>query len=436
MSDNNNEVNDSIDAEAAARAEKIKAIKQAINSGGKPEDAEIPMSVRSHEAPSVKPVRLVKYDSGSDEVLQDKPKNKPKSRKKKKKKTFVQKVRGLFPEKGDSVLECIRKIVFLISVIAVIVCGYLVADYYIDLWQNDVRNKEIMDIHDIYTPAQPKREKTEVPEVKEDGTVPEKYYELLTSAQKLLDINSEYVGFITLPTTDGDPVFSLPVVRAEDNAKYLNTSFTGSESRAGTLFMDWRNKFDEVKDHHLIEKNSDNLVIYGHNMADDSMFGALEEYYRNNSYYDNHPIIYLESRYEIYTYKIFSFFILDAFDETETKYDCWNKLDFDDEYDFYKFVNEAKRRTIRTNDVDVEYGDQILTLSTCNSLLGDNGRMIIMARQVRDGEDIYEGTENSKPNDNIKWPTLYFRSRTNEYYNPDAPFTPYGNESPESDSED
>lgn len=429
MNDNNNGVNDSMDEEAAARAEKIRAIREAVSAGRKPEDADIPMHIRSHEAPPVKPVRLVRKNN--TEVNQSEPvrttdsRTKPTVKKKrKKKKTFWQKLRGLFPERGDSAAESVRKVVFLISIAAIVVCSYLIGDYYIDLWRNGMRNNEIAELHGTYTHTY----KSPVPQDVDDNQPTEKYYEKLIQAQKLLDINPDYVGFITLPTIDGDPVFELPVVKAQDNSKYLNMSFTGSESRAGTLFMDFRNNFDEVgENHHLAVKNSENLVIYGHNMADESMFGALKYYYRNSNYYDNHPLIYLESRYEVYTYKIFSTFILDAEDTTETKFDCWNKFDFKDETDFYNFVNEAKKRTIRTNNIDVEYGDQLLTLSTCNTLLGDNGRLIVMARRVRDGEDPLEGTE-SQANTNIKFPTLYYKSRPNEYYNPDAPFTPYGPE--------
>ncbi|MDE5854103.1 MAG: hypothetical protein K2H19_03470, partial [Ruminococcus sp.] len=138
------------------------------------------------------------------------------------------------------------------------------------------------------------------------------------------------------------------------------------------------------------------------------------------------PIIYFSSNYENYAYKIFAFFMLDAEDNTETKFDCWNKFDFENEEDFYNFVNEAKRRTIRTNDIDVEYGDQLLTVSTCNSdLFDDRGRLILLARKVRAGEDLYEGTE-SEANPNIQWPSYYYQIRTNESYNPNAEFVPYG----------
>ena len=343
-----------------------------------------------------------------------------KKKKKKKKKTFGEKVRGLFPQKGDSVGECIRKIVFLISVVAIIVCGYIVGDYYLDLWRSSKINEDVMNMYWTYP-----IEKPEVPTVQTEGDEePKKIYTLLDGSRKLLDINKDVVGVITIPDT---PVNN-PVMQAENNSKYLDRKIDGTEARNGELFLDYRNCFDKVENGELKYPNSDNLIIYGHNMKDDSMFGCLKYYERNYNYYEEHPIIYLNSNYECYTYKIFAFFIVDADDKSETKFDCWNKLNFDDEKDFYNYVNEAKRRTLRNTNVDVKYGDPLLTLSTCNTLLGDRGRLIILARQLREGEDLLEGTTDSTQNTNIKWPTMYYNSRPNEKYDPDAEFVPYGSE--------
>ena len=342
-----------------------------------------------------------------------------KKKKKKKPKTLGQKIRGLFPEKGDKPLEIVRKFVFLGSLVAIVVCGYMVGDYYLDLWRSRMEYSNIDDIYRTYTPI--------ITSVEEETNLDDKYYDLLPGAKKLLDINSETIGYMTIPTIDGNPIVALPVVQAKDNSKYLNLNFKGEDSRAGALFLDWRNNFDIVENHRLVEKNSDNLIVYGHNMADESMFGALKYYRRYPNYYESHPIIEFNSNYEQYTYKIFSFFLLDAEDDTDTEYDCWNTLNFDDEDEFYDFVNEAKRRTLRTNNVDVKYGDPILTISTCNTdVIGnDRGRLILMARRVRPGEDLYEGTKDSKENTNIKWPNVYYDQHPNEKYDP-TQFVPYG----------
>ncbi|MDE6849251.1 MAG: hypothetical protein K2J44_07900, partial [Ruminococcus sp.] len=78
------------------------------------------------------------------------------------------------------------------------------------------------------------------------------------------------------------------------------------------------------------------------------------------------------------------------------------------------------------NDVDVKYGDKLLTLSTCNTVLGDRGRLIVMGRLLRDGEDVRIGTDKNTQNANVKWPSIYYQQKPNEKYNPDAEFIPYG----------
>ncbi len=336
---------------------------------------------------------------------------------KKKKVSFKDKFLGLFPQKRDSALEKVRKVVFLGSICAIVVCGYMVGDYYIDLWKSKNLHDDIAEIYETY--PLPERTNDDATSYEPDE---ERIYTLLDGAKKLLDRNSDVIGYITIPNT---PVAN-PVMQSGDNSKYLDQNIDGDNSRAGELFLDYRNNFDRVVDSRLSVPNSDNLVIYGHNMANDTMFGSLKYYQRNYNYYTDNPVIYLNSNYECYTYKIFSYFILDALDESETAYDCWNKFDFDNEEDFYNFVNEAKKRSLGLNDVDVEYGDKLLTLSTCNTILGDRGRLIIMGRLLRDGEDVRTGTSKNTQNANVKWPSIYYQQKPNEKYNPDAEFIPYG----------
>ncbi len=455
-SENKDILDNTADEAASARAEKIRAIRESlrnaqetvedVQSEAAPEAVKanaVAMGVPAAEPAAASSETVDKAKTANESVktvvqpaviadapaaVTEMPKKKKsgKKKKKKKKKTVKQQLRGLFPEKGDSVAEIIRKIVFLISIIAIIVCGYLVAEYYLDLWRSRMQYNDISGLYETYEPGYSIADSvTESP----DGTVSEKYYTMLNGARKLLDINPDTVGYLRIPSKDGsDPIIDLPVVQAEDNMKYLDRNFKGEDSRTGTLFLDFRNSFDKVYDHRLAEPNSDHLVIYGHNMADESMFGKLKYYYGSAEYYTEHPIIQLNSNYETYKYKIFAIFIVDAKDETATKYDCWNQLVLDSEESFYNFVNAAKKRTIYTNEVDVKYGDSLLSLSTCHYLLKDRSRLMIMARSLRPGEDEYEGTEKSKRNDNIQWPSMYYNTKTNEKYDEEAIFVPYGPE--------
>ena len=72
----------------------------------------------------------------------------------------------------------------------------------------------------------------------------------------------------------------------------------------------------------------------------------------------------------------------------------------------------------------MKYGDPILSLYTCNGLVKD-AKLILMCRQVRAGEDLYEGTKNATLNDNVLYPTAYYDAGNPENYDP-SKFVPYG----------
>lgn len=365
-----------------------------------------------------------------------KKKGNAKKQKKKRKKD------SLFPKQGDSVFEVLRKSVFLMSATIFMVCIALIGKYFWDNYQNKLLNDEMKVIYGNNTPL------VYEPEDEDDSIESERYF-MLSGASNLYAINHDVIGFIEIKdiTTNTSTEICYPVLqyKPEDhndpvtngNEYYLTRNIYGETEKAGSIFMDFRNYFDYIvadkKEYDakgnliLIQglkyDNSDNLIIYGHNMHDYSMFGSLKKYINDATYYDSHPIVNLNSNIAEYKYKIFGMIIVDIDDETDTKFEYWNTLDFYDEETFYNYVNEVKRRTVRLTDVDVKYGDQLLTLSTCNSTFSE-GRLVVFARLLREGEDELEGCT-STPNPNIKWPNSYYKWRKNTY-DPDAEFVPYG----------
>lgn len=345
------------------------------------------------------------------------PDNLPKKRDlSKEKKNYKDVIAGLIPWKGDSIAEIIRKIVFIAAVVVFSVCLFLIVDYY---WEN-YKNRQLgNEIERIYDGA---NANTSLSTSDSGGQSVYKKWELKEGAKMLLERNKDVVGYIRIPETE----LRYPVVqrrREDGNDYYLDKNIDGEKAKAGTIFLDWRNYFDYVEDGVKVLDNSQNLIIYGHDMKDESMFGSLQRYEDIDGYYSEHPIIELSSNYETYQYKIFAYFIIDAEDDTDTKFDCWNNLNFAGEEDFYEYVNNAKKRALTHNDVDVVYGDQLLTLSTCNNIF-DTGRLIVMARLLRDGEDPKEGTDNVRKNTNILWPSIYYEwnDRT---YDPEEEFEGY-----------
>ena len=116
--------------------------------------------------------------------------------------------------------------------------------------------------------------------------------ELTERAKKLLAQNPDTVGYITIEGSQVDN----PVVQTSNNEYYLDHGFDGQEFRAGTVFMDCTDDFGADP-----ETWSENIVLYGHNMADNTMFGSLRQYRQNPSYYKEAPFITFSSNYADYT---------------------------------------------------------------------------------------------------------------------------------------
>lgn len=205
--------------------------------------------------------------------------------------------------------------------------------------------------------------------------------EVLDSAKQLLEINPDTVGWVHIEGTN----VSLPVVQRtgpDGNEYYLKRAFDGSSNKAGTVFMDRRNTVNA-------HERSDNLILYGHNQRDKTMFGDLGYYKKDLAYYAEHPVVQFSSNYRSDSYKIFAYFVTPVL-ESQTRdgvvFDYHNRLDFKSEAEYNDFINNIMLRTQIITPVDVRYGDEFLTLSTCSNEF-DQSRFVVFARKVREGED-------------------------------------------------
>lgn len=344
-----------------------------------------------------------------------------KKRKKKKRNAF----RDLFPCAEDSFAEGLRKIVFLISVIVFCICAYLVFDYFYQNYQNRKMYDDLyLGLNQYVAQENTSSDDpavTTAPQL-EDGYVqaPVTQTETVDGETRTVYINSpeadywisknpDYVGYIYI---DGTNVNYPIVQRTTEEYKefYLKHNFLGQEAKAGAIFLDYRCVMGG-------ENQSTNMVIYGHNMQDESMFGQLKKYRDNEDYYRKHPIIQVSSRYETSLYKIFSVFLEDVSVTNSEQFQYYNQIGFNSEEEFYAYANGCKQRSIISNDVDVKYGDKLVTLSTCSSVFGSNGdgRLVIVGRRVRPNEDPYSGTENGSFNSDPLMPSLWYKLKGGSY---------------------
>lgn len=174
---------------------------------------------------------------------------------------------------------------------------------------------------------------------------------------KLKQKNSDAIAWIKVNGTDID----FPVVKGTDNSYYLTHNFDKEKNKAGWIFADYRNKFDGT---------DKNIIIYGHNMKNGSMFASLkdvikEEWYNN----ENNKYIALITENENCKYQVFSVYQI----ETEEYYLQTNISNFKE------FVEEIKGRSKKDFNVDIKETDSILTLSTC----ADNTKYRVVLHAVK-----------------------------------------------------
>ena len=171
--------------------------------------------------------------------------------------------------------------------------------------------------------------------------------------KKLKEINDDTVAWIRVNGTN----IEYPVVKTNNNYYYLYHSFDKTKSNAGWVFMDYRNKLDGT---------DKNIIIYGHNRKDGSIFGSLKNILKE-TWYDEKDNLEIEFWTENgkEKYQVFSIY------ETEND-DYYLSTTFDN-YDEY--LNEIKNRSIKDFGINLSNESNILTLSTCSS---SNKRRIVL----------------------------------------------------------
>ena len=281
----------------------------------------------------------------------------------------------LIIQKGDSAKEIISKLFTQFAVLVLIGCGVILGNEFRLSVSAQQLNSSLKELYSSYV------------SMVTEG-------ELLPGAKQLLAINPDTVGYISIPGTEVD----FPVVQTNDNSTYLKTAFDGSSNKAGTVFLDYRASIDP-------KKRSDNLVLYGHNQKDRTMFGSLKDYKKNIDFYKSHPTITFNSNYKSDTYKIFAYFVTEV-EPGQTDdgiiFDYHNYIDMDRKaYD--RFMDNITERSQILTSVDVRYGDEFLTLSTCSNEF-EPSRFVIFARKTRKGEDTAVDTSKAQLNPNAREP--------------------------------
>lgn len=194
------------------------------------------------------------------------------------------------------------------------------------------------------------------------GQEPENTGAILPQYQELYSMNQDFIGWLTVDGTAIDyPVMWTP----QDTEYYSHRGFDGADSANGLLFMDGACNTDTA---------GGNVIIYGHNMKNGSMFADLLEYGKQ-SYWEEHPTIQFDTLYETRVYEIAAVAKTGNIDLLPFGF-----VDASEE-EFEKAAAAMKENALYDTGVEMSYGEDFLTLATCDYSV-DNGRMVVMARRI------------------------------------------------------
>lgn len=270
------------------------------------------------------------------------------------------------PMKGDSKNELIRKSVFILCVLIFLGCmGYLSTKLF-----DNVKHRDLAANLQNLVQNQDYDEE----EVKEWGYNPKLF--------GLFKENKDTAGYIKVDGTNVDfPVVQTPVAneKGQRGQYYLRKDFYGNYSMYGTPFIDYR---CETKP----EKQSTNIIVYGHNVYNDGqMFSDLLKY-RKLSFYKEHPVVHFDTLYGDFDWLVVGVILTNAYEKDGPVWDYNNFINGNTE-ETKEFLNQVAKRTMIVTGVEYNTSDHFLTLSTCSYDFTD-ARVVIIARQVREGEDI------------------------------------------------
>ena len=194
-----------------------------------------------------------------------------------------------------------------------------------------------------------------------DLTVLKKYKELYKQ-------NKDLAGWLSIEGT----VINYPVMQTGNkNADfYLHHDFEKKESDHGTLFVDARNDY--------VNRDT-NLIIYGHNMRDGTMFGGLKSF-MDQEYFKNHQKLVFDTIYEKAEYRIVAVCLSKVNYQDDHTFRYYNFLNASNKEEFQAFLANIQQLTVFDQKIDISYGDELLTLSTCNSYVQD-GRLFLIAKK-------------------------------------------------------
>lgn len=195
----------------------------------------------------------------------------------------------------------------------------------------------------------------------------EKSFERIKKVKKLNKEYNNIIGWVEIENTN----ISYPVVQGENNNFYLTHNYKGDKAERGAIFLDsnynWKIK-------------GNNYMLYGHYMINGEMFTDLLKYIEED-FYKKHQTVRFTTMEEDAEYSIIAVFRSKVYNKSdEDVFRYYNFMNSESEKEYNKFIENAKEASLYDIKATAEYGDQLITMSTCSYYVED-GRFVIVGKK-------------------------------------------------------
>lgn len=196
--------------------------------------------------------------------------------------------------------------------------------------------------------------------------------EYISPYEPIFELSKDVRGWLLIPGTRID----YPVMQTkQDEMFYLHHDFDGNPDNTGTLFFAAGVNLEK-------EIESDNFLIYGHNMRSGSMFGDLD-LYKKESYRAEHPTIYLYLKDREYRYEVISAGSQWVLGKNQYGYRYYSFYDAETQSDWDAFCEKISETNVYGTEITATDGDQLITLSTCAGSGGKTSRFVIVGKRKK-----------------------------------------------------
>ena len=199
--------------------------------------------------------------------------------------------------------------------------------------------------------------------------------DVLDEYKTLYEKNKKLIGWLKIDDTNID----YPVMQTSNNEYYLDHNYNQEYDKNGSIFMDCDCR---------VYPRSTNLILYGHHMKSGNMFGQLQKYAKE-SYGKKHSVIQFDTIYEKGTYQVMYVFRSQVYNDTDVVFKYYQFLDANSEDEFNYYMKEMAALSLYDTGVTAAYGDDLLTLSTCDHSQTD-GRFVVVAKRIENPKGVLE----------------------------------------------